>query len=94
VTCGVGVQLRKNVLYDDRDSSGVTDDSRDSSDVSDADDRDLNSDVVEDCTDQDETQNRHCYQPPCEGTIHFHQKFYFQHTLLALFMTNWVQFKK
>ncbi len=62
MTCGVGVQLRKNVLYDDRDLSDVTD----------ADDWDLNSDVVEDCTDQDETQKRNCYQPACEGNIHFH----------------------
>ncbi len=44
-----------------------------SSDVTDADDRDLNSDVADDCTDQDETEKRNCYQPACEGTIHFHQ---------------------
>ncbi len=49
------------MLYDDQDSSDVTD----------ADDRDLNSDVVEDCTNQDETQKRNCYQPACEGNIRF-----------------------
>ncbi len=68
MTCGVGVQLRKNVLYDDRDLSDVTDAFQSTTD-----NRDLNSDVVEDCTDQDETQKRNCYQPACEGTIHFHQ---------------------
>ncbi len=68
MTCGVGVQLRKNVLYDDRDSRDVTDAFQSTTD-----NRDLNSDVVEDCTDQDETQKRNCYQPACEGTIQFHQ---------------------
>ncbi len=75
VTCGMGIQLRKNVLYDDRDSSDVTD----------ADDRDLNSDVADDCTDQDETQKRHCYQPACEGTIHFHQTCLFLTYLVSSF---------
>jgi hypothetical protein len=62
----MGVQLRKNVLYDDQDSSDVTY----------ADDRDLNSDAVEDCIDKDETQKRNCYQPACEGNILFYQILY------------------
>ncbi len=71
MTCGVGVQLRKNILYDDRDSSDVSDAFQSTTD-----DMDLNSEVIEDCIDQDGTQKRNCYQPDCEGNIHILQILY------------------